>query len=345
VVTEPASGKAAQSTSYAYDAFGQRLLKQAPQGLRFYQYDQAGHLLEEGSLSNGTAVPERDYIYLGDRPVAEMLPSTGALFFLHADRLDTPQFATDTAQRAEWKAAYQPFGAIRPVILNLAQNLRFPGQYADQETGYNHNGFRTYDPSLGRYLETDPIGLKGGLNTYAYAGGNPLSFTDPSGLKCPCAGYLTIISSNRGNPNDPHEWFGHSWLDFKTIDGGLHQTYGTWMGGGFRVNEEASHPGFFANTSQRTLPIDQKQLNEMKNLLNKYFEKGKDAWQPLDPCSSFASNVWNKVTGESLNANGPLSNPGTLKQSIDNANAPPATVDPNAGGYPYNPLYGGGYPQ
>jgi RHS repeat-associated protein len=183
VVTQPASGKAAQTTSYAYDAFGQRLLKQGPQGLRFYQYDRAGHLIEEGSLANGSAAPERDYIYLGNRPVALLLPSTGALFFLHGDRLDTPQFATDAAQRAEWKAAYQPFGAIRPVILNLAQNLRVPGQYADQETGYHHNGFRDYDPSLGRYLESDPLGAGGGLNTYAYAFGNPVKRFDRFGLK------------------------------------------------------------------------------------------------------------------------------------------------------------------
>jgi RHS repeat-associated protein len=124
----------------------------------------------------------RDYIYLGDRPVALLLPNTGALFFLHGDGLDTPQFATNGAERAEWKAAYQPFGAIRPVILNLAQNLRFPGQYADQETGYYHNGFRDYDPTLGRYLESDPIGLWGGLNTYAYALNNPINYFDRLGL-------------------------------------------------------------------------------------------------------------------------------------------------------------------
>jgi RHS repeat-associated protein len=185
VVTEPAFGKAAQSTSYAYDTFGQRLLKQAPQGLRFYQHDLAGHLLEEGSLANGSAAPERDYIYLGDRPVALLLPNSGALFFLHGDRLDTPQFATNGSERAEWKANYQPFGAIRPAILNLAQNLRFPGQYADQETGYYHNGFRTYAADLGRYLQSDPIGLGGGLDTYAYAGDKPTKNIDPFGL-CDC---------------------------------------------------------------------------------------------------------------------------------------------------------------
>jgi RHS repeat-associated protein len=183
VASQPGFGKSGQSTIYAYDAFGQRLLKQGPQGLRFYQYDQAGHLLEEGHLANGNAVPERDYIYLGNRPVAVLLPDTGALFFLQGDRLDTPQFATDVGERAQWKVNYQPFGAVRPVILNLAQNLRLPGQYADPETGYYHNGFRDYDPSLGRYVQSDPIGLLGGLNTYAYASGNPLKWFDRYGLK------------------------------------------------------------------------------------------------------------------------------------------------------------------
>jgi RHS repeat-associated protein len=104
------------------------------------------------------------------------------LFFLHGDQLDTPQFATDSTERVQWKAAYQPLGAIRPVFLNLAQNLRLSGQYADQETGYYHNGFRTYAADLGRYLESDPIGLKGGINTYAYARSNPVNTVDPSGL-------------------------------------------------------------------------------------------------------------------------------------------------------------------
>lgn len=63
----------------------------------------------------------------------------------------------------------------------LTQNLRFPGQYSDAETGDHQNGFRDYDPTVGRYLETDPIGLLGGLNTYAYTGNDPLNFRDPSG--------------------------------------------------------------------------------------------------------------------------------------------------------------------
>jgi len=79
-----------------------------------------------------------------------------------------------------WDASYRPFGDAA-VSGSVAFNLRFPGQYFDAETGLAYNTFRDYDAGLGRYLESDPIGLGGGWNTYAYVGGNPVMFIDPEG--------------------------------------------------------------------------------------------------------------------------------------------------------------------
>jgi RHS repeat-associated protein len=107
------------------------------------------------------------------------------IFYFHNDHLATPQKLTDAAQAVVWDASYEPFGAATIVTEQVVQPLRFPGQYFDAETGLHQNWNRDYDPSIGRYLQSDPIGLDGGLSTYGYGFQNPLLNVDPTGLQVP----------------------------------------------------------------------------------------------------------------------------------------------------------------
>ncbi len=102
--------------------------------------------------------------------------------------LNTPRQIYDENQQLRWKwDQAEPFGASPPdenpsALGAFEFNLRFPGQYADKETNLHYNYFRDYDSAIGRYVQSDPIGLRGGLNTYAYVSGMPLMFVDPLGL-------------------------------------------------------------------------------------------------------------------------------------------------------------------
>ena len=107
----------------------------------------------------------------------------GAVAYSHSDQIATIQKLTDASGTLVWDRIARPFGETVSISAasGIEQRLRFPGQYAD-ETGLSYNYFRDYDPTLGRYAQSDPTGLKGGINTYAYVGGNPLRYSDPEGL-------------------------------------------------------------------------------------------------------------------------------------------------------------------
>lgn len=106
-----------------------------------------------------------------------------SIAYIHSDQVAQPQKLTDNTGAIAWDRVATPFGETASLTagggVDLA--LRFPGQQIDAGTGLAYNYFRDYDSSLGRYLQSDPIGLMGGLNPYAYANGNPISYFDPDG--------------------------------------------------------------------------------------------------------------------------------------------------------------------
>jgi len=108
---------------------------------------------------------------------------------------------TNAAKTIVWDAVYTPFGQVHSITGTATNNQRFPGQYADAETGFNYNYFRDYDPTTGRYIESDPIGLGGGLNTYAYVKNNPVKMIDAKGL-CPDCTQAKPLQANTSKCNN-----------------------------------------------------------------------------------------------------------------------------------------------
>ena len=162
---------------YTYNSSGQRAMKQGTGSVLFH-YDQAGQLIAETDAAGNVI---KAYVWLHGQPLA-MIDGVGAVYYFHCDHLGTPQRVTDASGVVVWAADYLPFGEVDVTVAGVVNNLRFAGQYFDGETGLHYNWNRYYDPSLGRYLRADPIGLDGGINLYAYVDGNPTNAIDSKGL-------------------------------------------------------------------------------------------------------------------------------------------------------------------
>ncbi|MBK8164196.1 MAG: RHS repeat protein [Gammaproteobacteria bacterium] len=171
------------TTIYTLNGLGQRIKKTVSSTSTLFIYDEQGRLIGEYDNA-GTAINET--VYLEDQPVGVLKSS--AIYYVHTDHLNTPRAISDTSNTMIWRWDSDPFGTTvanedpDTNSVTFTYNLRFPGQYYDQESGLSYNYFRDYDPVTGRYNESDPIGLAGGFNTYAYVGNTPLEFIDPLGL-------------------------------------------------------------------------------------------------------------------------------------------------------------------
>ena len=141
-----------------------------------FAYDEAGHLT--GKYDANSAANNQEIVWVGDLPVA-VFASAGT-YYVAPDHLGAPHQITDGSANVAWLWDHDPFGNGDPTG-SFAYDLRFPGQFYDQANKMHYNYFRDYDPRTGRYIESDSIGLAGGINTYAYVGGNPVNYIDSLG--------------------------------------------------------------------------------------------------------------------------------------------------------------------
>ena len=174
-----------RTATYTYDPFGRRIKKQVGGETTIFIYADEGLIGEfAADGTNRKAYGWRPNGIWGTNPVFQQ--ENGQYYFYHNDHLGTPQSMTDAAGDIVWEATYEAFGkaAVDPdsTIIN---NLRFPGQYWDEETNLHYNWNRYYDPNSGRYVSKDPLGiLKGRNHLFAYSQNNSINWIDPYGLLC-----------------------------------------------------------------------------------------------------------------------------------------------------------------
>lgn len=165
----------AGATSYYVNPEGQRLAKTVMGQVSYFAPNVSGSMMAENNNGSWS-----DYIWLNGRPIGKI--DSGNVYAVHSDQLGRPESMTDISGAVVWRANNLAFGRQVAQSANAPLNLGFPGQYYDGETGIWNNGFRDYDEDTGRYIESDPSGLAGGTNTYAYAMDNPVQGYDLTGL-------------------------------------------------------------------------------------------------------------------------------------------------------------------
>jgi RHS repeat-associated protein len=210
--------------SYVYNHQRQRTQKTTASGTTVYHYDLGGNLIAE-TQADGTLI--RAYVWADNSPVAQISGgSPETLAYLHSDHEGTPRLATDTGQAVVWRFDGRSFGDTTPTG-SVTVNLRYPGQYFDQETGLYYWGARYYDPKTGRGISADGmsvaehvqrwqvnLGISNRppleINPYAYVANNPLRWIDPTGFDATDFNNTTGGRSRFNGPTNGN-WGGKCW--------------------------------------------------------------------------------------------------------------------------------------
>ncbi|MBZ5722959.1 MAG: RHS repeat-associated core domain-containing protein, partial [Acidobacteriia bacterium] len=171
------------TVSFKYDGFGRRVQKSFVQGANTtttdYVYDFV-NLLEEVDQS-GNVLARYTQGPLVDEPLAEL--RSGTTSYYEQDSLGTVTSLSTSAGALANTYTYDSFGKLTASSGTIFNPLAYSGREVDSETGIYYHRARYYDQNIGRFFSEDPIRFRGGVNFYRYVANNPVSLTDPSGLK------------------------------------------------------------------------------------------------------------------------------------------------------------------
>jgi RHS repeat-associated protein len=177
------------SVTYDYDGFGRRVrsVNNATGVVTLYLYDgdnlfaevdQDGNAIRRYTHNPGVDDPQAVTLRLGD--------GTMKTYYYMTDLSGNVTGLADGSGQVVNRYRYSPFGTAESTSEQVSNPLRFKARELDAYTGLYYNRARWYDPDLGRFISEDPIGLAGGINTYAFAGNDPINNDDPSGLVPEC---------------------------------------------------------------------------------------------------------------------------------------------------------------
>jgi len=299
----------------------------------YYIHSFDGKLLAE---YDGTGACVKDYIYMGNRLIAEYQPATNKTYYYTSDQINSTRIVTDSSGNVVYSAAFDPYGGMQKQWVNTYQpSLKFSGKERESQSELDYFGARYYDHLNYRFLSVDPVINKDEAlgnpqlwNLYSYCRNSPLTFFDPDGRDS-ILGIFSNVQPRLLNFNE-----GHSWISVLNLDNSLKTTYGLWPdnhryaqnngpGTDVRMNIEITHPLEYPETTQyrRYYYLDSERERRLETFLNKQ----KD-WHYKYNCADWAAELIQYVVGDFIDVKdrstgvGVFGTPRKLSKSIAELN-------------------------
>jgi len=313
---------------YGYDYAGRRVWRSVfgtTTVQTHYIFDEDGRLLAEHDGATGAVV--REYVWLDDEPLAMIDSSSGTAqtYFIHSGQIGEPLVMTDASKAKVWDAYVEPYGQAQVFgTPSAGLDLRLPGQWLQAETGGLHqNWHRDYDPSLGRYIEADPLGIEAGQNVYAYVDGRPAEYIDRTGLFVDTAFDLGFVAYDISKLLEDCGTTPENWTALGLDLAAVLIPGATGLGPLYRAGKGLGRAHIWSNTAKLS-PVQNAYKHWKKH--GREFSEFKNAKQYVDGARKFVGNPPSSALRKARNGDTLLYDPVTNTFAVRSSGGAPRTM-------------------